>query len=120
MNQSDRLRKLFGLSAEEPLPLVRAETLSAYYDYLTTHLTFPFEAMYCPNGGKMRQLLHYVRITGLVDPRRSRNHTLHGLLCKAEHHKQTLELPLVEIGVLEDHPNCHFIDDYAYWFVNYR
>ena len=110
----------FGLPEESPLPLVRHETLAAYFDYLMAHLSLPFEALYCQQGGEMRQLIYYVHVTELVDPRRSRNHSLHGLLCKAKNHKDFLELPLAEFGVQEDSPNCQLIDDYAYWFVNCR
>jgi hypothetical protein len=68
----------------------------------------------------MRQLIHYVKILEMMDPRKGRNHTLHGLLCLAQNHKEALNLPLVELGVRDDNPNCQLIDDYAYWFVNYR
>jgi hypothetical protein len=119
-NQDDRIRMIFGLSEESPLPLVRHETLAAYFEYLMAHLTLPFEALYCQNGGEMRQLIHYVHVMELVDPRRSNNHSLHGLLCKAKNHRDFLELPLAEFGVRDDNPNCQLIDDYAYWFVNCR
>ena len=120
LTQDDRIRRIFGLSEESPLPLVRHETLAAYFEYLMAHLSLPFEALYCQKGGEMRQLIYYVHVTELVDPRRSRNHSLHGLLCKAKNHKDYLELPLAEFGVQEDNPNCQLIDDYAYWFVNCR
>ena len=120
LTQDDRIRKIFGLSEESPLPLVRHETLAAYFEYLMAHLSLPFEALYCQQGGEMRQLIYYVHVTELVDPRRGRNHSLHGLLCKAKNHKDFLELPLAEFGVQEDSPNCQLIDNYAYWFVNCR
>jgi|WetSurMetagenome_2_1015567.scaffolds.fasta_scaffold1105325_1 hypothetical protein len=128
-SQDDRIRKVFGLSDGAPLPLVREETLASYYEYLLAQLQFPFEALYCQNDGEMRQLVHYVRVLGLVDPRQGRNHSLRGLLCRVERHKEVkgrkgikeaVELPLVEFGVLDDHPHCQPIDDYAYWFVNCR
>jgi hypothetical protein len=127
--QDDRIRRVFGLADEASLPLVREETLAAYYDYLVAQLTFPFEALYCQNGGEMRQLVHYVRVLAVVDPRHGRNHSLHGLLCQVERHKEmkghkgikeVVELPLAEFGVFDDHPHCQLIDDYAYWFVNCR
>jgi hypothetical protein len=119
-SQDDRIRKVFGLSEESPLPLVRQETLAVYHDHLAANLSLPFDALYCQNSGEIRQLIYYVHVTELVDPRRSRNHSLHGLLCKAKNHKEMLELPLAEFGVREDNPNCQLIDDYAYWFVNCR
>ena len=45
---------------------------------------------------------------------------LHGLSCKARNSKDMLDLPLSELGVREENPNCQLLDDYAYWFVNWR
>jgi hypothetical protein len=120
LNQDDRIRKVFGLSSESTLPLVREETLAVYYDYLVANLSLPFDALYCQNGGKMRHLIHYVQITELVNPRNSRNHANQGLLGRALHHREMLELPLADFGVMEDNPNCQLVDDYAYWVVNCR
>lgn len=120
LNQEDRIRKVFGLPDESPLPPVREDTLAAYHDYLVANLSLPFDALYCQNGGKMRHLIHYVQVTDLINPRHSRNHINHGLFGKAQHHREALELPLSEFGVMEDNPNCQLIDDYAYWFVNCR
>jgi hypothetical protein len=119
LNQDDRIRKVFGLASDSPLPLVREETLAIYYDYLIANLSLPFDALYCQNGGKMRHLIHYVQVTELLNPR-NRNHTSHGLFGRALHHREVLELPLADFGVMEDNPNCQAIDDYAYWVVNCR
>ena len=120
LSQDDRIRRVFGLPEEAPLPSVNDQTLVAYYEYLVSNLSLPFDALFCQNGGEMRQLIHYVHVTELMDPRRSRNHSTSGLLCKAKNHKDFLELPLAEFGVREDNANCQLIDDYAYWFVNCR
>jgi hypothetical protein len=120
LNQDDRIRKVFGVSDDVPLPLVGEDTLAAYYNYLNANLTLPFDALYCQNGGKMRHLIHYVQVTELLNPAQSRSHLTHGLFGKAMHHREPLELPLAEFGVMEDNPNCQLIDDYAYWFVNCR
>ena len=119
-NQDDRIRKVFGLLEESPIPPVRQETLAAYYDHLIAQLSLPFDALYCHAGGEMRQLVHHVQVTELIDPRQVHNHNPHGLLCKAQNHREALEVPLAEFGVREDNPNCQLIDDYAYWFVNWR
>jgi hypothetical protein len=119
-SQEDRVRKIFGVPSDAPLPLVRQETLVVYFDYLLANLKLPFDALYCQNGGKMRHLIHYVQVTELVNPRHGHGHTHHGLIGKAYHHREALELPLAEFGVMEDNPNCELIDDYAYWFVNCR
>ncbi len=119
-NQDNRIRKVFGTALESPLPGVTDDTLAAYRDYLLERLTMPFEALYCRNDGEMRQLIHYVKITGLTAPQPGRNHFHQGLLCTAENHREVFETPLSEIGVREESPNCQLIDDYAYWFVNWR
>ena len=119
-SQEDRIRKVFGVPDEASLPPVDDGALAAYYDHLAASLLLPFEALYCQNGGEMRQLIHYVRVTELLDPRQIRQHNLHGLFCKAENSKDAWELPLAELGVRDENPNCQLIDDYAYWFVNWR
>jgi len=118
-SQEQRVRKVFGLGDDAPLPAVNDHALATYYDYLVAHLSLPFEALYCPTGGDMRQLIHYVHVIELTDPRPGRMHNnLHGLSCKARNAKQVLELSLADLGVRDDNPNCQLMDDYAYWFVN--
>ncbi len=120
VSQEDRIRKVFGLAEKAPLPRVSEGTLSGYFEYLVAQLSLPFEALYCQNDGEMRQLIHYIRVTELTDPKHGRNRNLQGLCCRAENLKQVVELPLAELGVRDDNPNCQLIDDYAYWVVNWR
>jgi len=119
-SQDERIRKVFGLSDEAPIPPVSDESLGLYFDFLSRRLALPFEALYCQTDGEMRQLIHYVRVTELIDPALNRKSNLHGLHCKAENTKSIVEIPLVELGVREDNANSQLIDDYAYWFVNWR
>ena len=120
-SQDDRIRRVFGLSEDTPLPSVDDQTLATYYDYLIANLVLPFDALFCPTGGEERQLIHYVRVTVLMDPRQDRMlNNLHGLFCKATNCKNVLDLSLADLGVREDNPNCQLLDDYAYWFVNWR
>ena len=120
-NQDDRIRRVFGLAEDVALPDVGDPSLEAYYGFLAANLSFPFDALFCPTGGEIRQLIHYVHVTELIDPRRDRVHNnLYGLFCKVRNAKETLEIPLADLGVRDDNPNCQLIDDYAYWFVNWR
>jgi hypothetical protein len=119
-NQEERIRLIFGLAPDSPLPGVSQHVLEQYYAHLVERLSLPFEAIYCQNGGDMRQLIHYVRVLQLMDPATVRESNLYGLYCKVENTKQVLQLPLTELGVREDNPNCQLIDDYAYWFVNWQ
>jgi hypothetical protein len=120
VNQEDRIRRIFGLAEESPLPQVSHETLAAYYEHLAANLLLPFEALFCPVGGDMRQLIHYVRVVELTDPRLLHTHNPHGLFCKAQNAKQLLDVSLADLGVRDENPNCQLVDDYAYWFVNWR
>jgi hypothetical protein len=118
LSQDSRIRRVFQLPEDAPLPVVNDHTLAAYYEHLLAGLSLPFEALYCPTGGDPRQLIHYVRVTELIDPRRGPAHD--GLLCTAENTKDVLRLPLADLGVRDENPNCPLLDDYAYWFVNWR
>jgi hypothetical protein len=120
LSQEDRIRKVFELAEDAPLPRVSDQALATYHDYLVASLLLPFDALYCPTGTDIRQLIHYVRVTELMHPLLGRQHNLYGLFCKAQNAKQVLDLPLAELGVRDDNPNCQLIDDYAYWFVNSR
>ncbi|MBN1393976.1 MAG: hypothetical protein JW959_03010 [Pirellulales bacterium] len=119
-SQEDRIRMVFGMPDKAPIPTVTENTLATYHDYLIERLTIPFDALYCQNGGKMRQPVHYIKVAGLIEYSPGRNHVAHGLFCTAENNGEAFEAPLVEIGVAENSPNCQLLDDYAYWFVNWR
>lgn len=119
-NQEERIRQVFGIPSEDPLPPVREDTLARYYAFIVDKLTFPFEAVCCPNGGDARQLIHYVRVLGLIDPGQIRQSNLHGLYCLAENAKGSLQLPLTELGLRDEGPNGQIVDDFAYWFVNWQ
>lgn len=43
-DQDDRVRMVFGLTSNDPLPDVDDETLEAYHEYLSNNLVFPFRA----------------------------------------------------------------------------
>jgi len=119
LKQDDRIRGVFGVPEDAPIPPVTEENLTVYHDYLIANLAFPFDALVCQHSGESEHLVGYVKIIGLVDPRSRRNHVLQGLFAKAENHKRVMVKPLSEIGVREDNPNCRLIDDYSYWFVNW-
>ena len=119
LNQEGRIRRVFGVPEDSPIPPVTEATLATYHDFLIGNLAFPFDALVCQHDGESGHLIGYVKITGLVDPRSRRNHVVQGLLVLTENHKNAVEKPLVEIGVREDNPNCTLIDDYSYWFVNW-
>jgi uncharacterized protein YodC (DUF2158 family) len=107
-DQDDRIRMVFGLTSNDPLPEVDDKSLTAYRDYLAKNLAFPFQAEHGGEYGHPER----VKVVGLGDPDEE-----DGLLCEARMEGEAVTLPL---GELEDaKPNRRLIDDYCYWFHNW-
>ena len=51
-DEDDRVRMVFGLTSNDPLPDVDDKTLFAYHRYLAANLTFPIEAEYGAEYGQ--------------------------------------------------------------------
>jgi hypothetical protein len=115
-NEAIRIRAIFGLATDAPLPHVTVHTLLTYRQYLARHLAFPFQALYEETKPPVRRLVRYITITGLVD---TINDLSEGILCTVEGIQPIRQLPLIEVGVREDDPNYPVIDDYAYWLLNW-
>jgi len=113
-DQDDRIRMVFGLTSDDPLPEVDDETLTAYRDYLAKNLTFPFQAEYGEEYGHPER----VKVIGLGDPdEEPMIDEDDGILCETRMDGQAVTLPL---GELEDaKPNRRLIDDYCYWLHNW-
>jgi hypothetical protein len=113
-DQDDRVRMVFGLTSNDPLPEVDDETLTTYRAFLAKNLTFPFQAEHGGDYGHPER----VKVIGLGDPdEEPLIDETDGLLCKARMEGEVVTLPL---GELEDaKPNRRLIDDYCYWFHNW-
>jgi uncharacterized protein YodC (DUF2158 family) len=113
-DQDDRIRGVFGLTGNDPLPEVDDETLTAYRGYLAKNLTFPFQAEYGEEYGHPER----VKVIGLGDPEEEPLiDEDDGILCEARMEGEVVTLPL---GELEDaKPNRKLIDDYCYWLHNW-
>lgn len=114
-DKDDRIRMVFGLTSNDPLPEVDDKTLKTYYDYLSKNLVFPFQAEHGAEYGHPER----VKVIGLGDPDdEPMIDETYGILCEARIERKVVVLPLNE---LEDaKPNRRLIDDYGYWFWNYR
>lgn len=67
-DQDDRIRAIFGLTSDDPLPESSDENLRRYHAYLAANLTFPFEAAYWKSTGAFPSSHQCkVRLVGLVD-----------------------------------------------------
>ena len=116
-DEEDRIRMVFGLTSNDPLPDADDETLQAYQKYLSGQLVFPFKANYTGGYGSPEQ----VTVLGLGDP--DDDAMLdegYGILCEARLKKQLAVLPLWDLEDATTDPNKQLLDDYSFWFTNWR
>jgi Calcium binding len=119
-DQDDRVRRVFGLTHDDPLPEVGHETLLSYHHYLAARLKFPLFTTYRGESGPFSRKKMTVTITGLLDPEGDDSDEGYGLLCRGLDRDEQVELPLDEIEVDEEDPNFRLVTDYSYWFHNWR
>jgi len=118
-NQDDRLRAIFGLTSNDPIPDVAEEWLLKYHSYLSKHLTFPFEASVSSDCEEFLQDVPQVAtVLGLPDTDGIMDED-YGVLCEARYGG---ELSLLQLGKLETKQakNHQLLADYAYWFWDFR
>ena len=84
-DQDDRIRAIFGLTSDDPLPESGKATLLKYHAYLSARLSFPFRAVYWRETGPFQSRKHTVTVVGLVDVDDYEPEAGHGLLCKIQH-----------------------------------
>jgi hypothetical protein len=120
-DQDDRIRMVFGLDSNDPLPNVDHQMLQIYHEYLTDSLSFPFEAEHTPGSGRLFRHSHIVKVIGLGD---SGDEPMidetYGILCWTRHQRRVLVVPLTGLEVEKGKPNRQLVKDYCYWFGNYR
>jgi hypothetical protein len=115
-DQVDRIRMVFGLTSNDPLPNVDDETLQIYYKHLSKQLTFPFKAEHGAEYGHPEP----VKVIGLGDPDEGPViDEMQGILCEARLEGQVVTLPLEELEDAQGKPNRQLIEDYSYWFHNW-
>ncbi len=115
-DQDDRIRAVFGLTSDDPLPDVGEETLRAYHEYLSHHLRFPFEASWNPPSGPAQR----VTAIGLSDPDEDLwADGMCGLLCRANHNGEVIEVSLADCEAKKGSPGRRLLADYGYWFGNF-
>ena len=116
-DQDDRIRMVFELTSNDPLPEVDDETLEAYHEYLSKNLAFPFAAEHGEEYGHPER----IKVIGLGDPDdEPMIDEMYGILCEARMEGQIVTLPLGELQDAKGKPNRQLIEDYGYWFWNWR
>ena len=114
-DQDDRIRMVFGLTSNNPLPDVDEEMLLTYHQYLAANLLFPFYAEHGSEYGHPERM----KVIGLGDPDdEPMIDEMYGILCEARLEGQIINLPLGELD--EPSRNRQLLRDYCYWFWNWR
>jgi hypothetical protein len=117
-DQDDRVCLALGLTGDDPLPEVDGATLRKYHAYLAAHLSFPFEGSYSEETGPWEDRTYPVTVLGLLGA--DDWDDTYGLLCEAREGTSRLEVPLAEVEVKKGGPNRQLVEDYHYWFWNWR
>jgi len=117
--QDDRLRMIFSLTSNDPVPDVSEETLLKYHEHLANSLSVPFDAEYSEESAPLRDTTHAITVVGLLDPNEYPLDEDYGLFCTARQGRRMVQLPLSEVEVAEGQPNHQPLDDYSYWFRNW-
>lgn len=117
-DQDDRIRAVFGLTSDDPLPDVDDETLLAYHKHLASALSFPFDGKYSFEPRFLETKTYAITILRLVDPEEFRDDE-YGVFCEARRENEIIQLPLTEVEVTKRSPNRQLVGDYSYWFGNW-
>ena len=119
-DQDDRVRMAFGLTHDDPIPLVSPETLLTYYRYLSAHLRFPFFSFIWEKTGSFSRKKVMVPISRLDPPVEDEFDEEAGLYGIGVHHDEEIEFPLEVIELKKQDPNYQLISDYTYWSDHWR
>jgi Calcium binding len=121
-DQEDRVRLVFGLTHDDPIPAVSFETLMTYYQYLAENLKFPlFTSRWAKSGPFTRKKVP-VPISRLDPPvaeEYDEECPLYGVGIDVDEEIE-IEVPLEVIDLKKNESNYRLISDYTYWSQNWR
>lgn len=108
----DRIRAVFGLTTDDPLPPLDEQSLRQSFDHLKTNLSFPFRADYWPATADSPQASGQVMVLGFAEPPIDLSD---GIMCRVRKGKRELRVPLSDLEASEDDPNLRHVEDYVLW-----
>jgi hypothetical protein len=108
----DRIRMVFGLTTDDPLPNVDEQNQRTFLEYLKARLSFPFEARYAAAYVVGSDTDETVQVLGFAEPPLD---PTDGIICAACRGKNRFQAPLSEILVDEDDANFPHVEDYTWW-----
>jgi hypothetical protein len=118
-DRSDRIRAALG-SAAGGLPKVDEKSLTRYAAHLSANLSLPFTAYY-PQPATAREEIEFrCEVVEVLDPSRHLGDEFDGLYCKVRKGIFEVNLPLAELYMPEESANRQLIEDFSFWFWNWR
>ncbi len=114
-----RILAALGL-ASGPLPRVDDDTLSRYYRYLSANLPLPFTAYYPRPKDAKEEIEFRCTVLELLDPALHLGDAFDGIFCKTRKGEYEINLPLIELDSPQNSLTFQLIDDFWYWFWNWR
>jgi hypothetical protein len=116
-NQDDRVRAIFGLTTDDPLPPANEEALARYHAFLSSRLTFPFEATIVEETGPLEFREGRITVRELLPL--DEGDTDEGLLCDVRlPDSEDGVVPLSDLESLSNAEVRQLVGDYAYWFTS--
>jgi hypothetical protein len=95
-DQDDRIRAIFGLTSDDPLPEANGENLLKYHAHLSARLSFPFRAVYWKDVGPFQSEKYKVSVVGLVSLDDYYPGEGYGLLCEVQHDDDSPDATVVQ------------------------
>lgn len=112
-DREDRIRMVFGLTSDDVLPALSDETERQYLDYLQAHLKFPFNASYSFYQTDFSEDAKHGEVVGFASPMPI--DVIYGIRCEVRRGQETELVPLENLELDDDDPNCRYVDDYEHW-----
>jgi hypothetical protein len=108
----DRIRTIFGLTSDDPLPRRTPETDRIYHEYLSANMEFPMSTVGMIDYDRPPQ---NVVVVGLADVEEANDS---GLCCKLQAGQPVEMLKLTSLLPEDEERNCRLIEDYRYWIFD--
>jgi hypothetical protein len=105
----DRVRAVFGLTSDDPVPAVNLESQRKYHAYLAAHLPFPFEAKRMDDYGEPSSEVTVTGLSGELPP-----DGVSSIVCEALEDGRPVQCPLLDL-LVEDDQVGGLLEDYEYW-----
>lgn len=113
--QDDRLRAIFGLTTDDPLPEVDTLSLRRYLAHLEKNLTFPLDVTFLEDGRPVDEKGIITKLLPEEDFDRER-----GIMCRARVKGGEGKMPLDQFAADEATPAGKLLADYRYWMENWE